>query len=54
MGRAEVRVKKYQEIKRKSNILKPWKNRPLGSFESCMKDLEGQYKFANDLIKRRK
>ncbi|MDQ0461473.1 hypothetical protein [Clostridium sardiniense] len=41
MGRAEIRVKKCQEIKQKSNILKPWKNRPLSSFGSCMKDLEG-------------
>ncbi|MBY0757187.1 hypothetical protein K5V21_17285 [Clostridium sardiniense] len=54
MGRAEVRVKKDQEMKQKANILKPWENRPIGSFESCMNDLKGQYKFANDLVKKRK
>lgn len=54
MGRADIRVKKYQEIVRKQNIFKPWKNRGSFDFKQMVKDLEGQGKFANDLLKRRK
>lgn len=54
MGRADNRVKKYQEIVRKENIFKPWKNKNSCNFEQMIRDFKGQSKFANDLIKRRK
>lgn len=57
MGKADKYVKRFQEKQQRANIFKPWKNKVLNgfiSFSDLSRDIDGQDKLANDLMKSKR